>query len=112
MNKIMNINEVLLASSTLSSDIVSTAFATKGLYKIGVIIGWSNLTGTLDAEYTLEVSNDGVKWGIFTPAVSITTASDVDPFTSADCFFNYVRLRVTKNNVTGGTVDASISLFQ
>ena len=106
------LNEELLATTALTADIEGDAVGIDGRPKLGVVVTWSSLTGTLDAEYSLEVSNDGTLWSSLTTPVSVSGASDSDAVISQEAFFTYVRLKVTQNNVTGGNISATISFFQ
>ena len=111
MQSIYDVNRELLPSTALTADIEGAQYPVAGLPRVGVVVTWAGLTGTLDAEFFLEVSNDGTNWGALTSPVAVGTASGSDPIKSAECFFTYVRLNVVKNGVTGGTISATISLF-
>jgi|SRR6056297_262839 len=106
------LNEILLEPTALTSDLTSDAMGLDGRTKVGVVVSWDTLTGSLDAEYSLEVSNDGVLWSSLTTPVSVSGTSDSDAVISSECFFNYIRLKVTKNSVTGGNISASVSFFE
>lgn len=106
------LNQELLPVTALTTDLASDAFPVSGRCNIGVVVKWASLTGTLDAEFFLEASNDGTAWGAITTPVVVSGASASDAIQSTECFFNYVRLAVTQNNVTGGNISASISLFR
>lgn len=67
---------------------------------------WATLAGTLDAVFTLEMSNNGTSWvPIPGKTFTITTADGEDlSLDFTDFNKGYVRGVYTSNNVSGGTL--------
>lgn len=100
--------EELLASTIFNTNITSGVKTTSQWQTIGVQVVWASLTGTIDGTITLEGSIDGTNFDAVNSPISITGASSNDCISLTNFAFPYIRLKLTKNNITGGTISAMI----
>jgi len=80
-------------------------------FKVGCLqISWKNLTGTIDAEYYLEGSNDAETWDVLSSPSVMSEAESCDLIMFSEIFCKYIRCRIYKKGVTGGSVSAVLTL--
>ena len=93
-------------STTVSATTAGAAFDLSYATSATFQVTWASLTGTLDAEVTIEASNDGTNW-VERPGASLVLASasgtDIIAL-NGTAMERYYRIHYDQNNVSGGTV--------
>ena len=79
--------------------------------KVDVEIVWKDLTGTLDGTVQLQYSVNAANWSNI-PTISpfVLSTANGSLMLSSEIIGGALNLLVTKNNITGGTLDATVVL--
>lgn len=75
---------------------------------------WFGITGTANAKYSIQVSYNGINWSDYYGDMSytISTTSGNKPFEDDRFAFNYIKIRIERNNVTGGSLYGYLTLSE
>lgn len=65
---------------------------------------WASLTGSVDATFKVQVSNDNTNWADRGSATTLSGASGNAVIVVGDLAERYARVVFTKNSVSGGTL--------
>lgn len=102
--------EDILFKNTPISDLQSIRIETR-YFKCGCLqMAWEDISGIPDAVFYLEGSNDAEKWDILSSPSNISGTTGCDLIMFSEIFCKYIRCRIEKNGVTGGTVSATLTL--
>ena len=94
----------VLEETELTNDLTSAPLQCFSYNNIGLQVIWDSLTGTIDATIDVEVSIDGLHWDKAMSTINITGTSDNDCLNISSLFYPFLRVKITQNGVTGGTV--------
>lgn len=76
-------------------------------------INFTSITGTTDGVLQLQQSNDGTNWNdmALTPSsYTISAANGTTAFEKATFTGKYLAIKITKNNMTGGTLEFILNI--
>lgn len=103
-------SQTIMNAVSAASNANSTSVEMLKYKSCGVIVSASSLTGTLDGTVKLQVSNDGSVWADTVHTATLDSANKVVALTMADMHHKHIRVQYTKNNISGGSLTATIVL--
>jgi len=100
----------ILEAVTFDAAVNSEAILVAGFTRLGVILKWTGLTGTINGTYAIQVSNNKDDWDTLTSPIAFSGADGLDAIAVNDCNYAFFRLVCAVGGITGGTLDASVCM--